>query len=64
MCLPISDASMIAWLRHQLIMLEAWREQLASSPELDLKAVCGVENHYQWLCSEIARLEDGRRQAA
>lgn len=53
----LSDISMINWLRQQVRILEAWREELASRPDVDLSAVVRVETHYQWLCSEMYRLE-------
>lgn len=53
----ISDFSMINWLRQQVRIVEAWREELASRPDVDLSAVTRVEQHYHWLCTEMYRLE-------
>ncbi|MEL6474335.1 MAG: hypothetical protein AAFQ21_09625 [Pseudomonadota bacterium] len=64
MCLPISDETMIEWLRRQVMMVEAWREQLAERAELDIDDIRRVEDHYQWLCAEVSRLESGRKTRA
>lgn len=64
MCLPISNIAMIDWLRSQVRVIEAWREEVACRPEIDVSEVERVERHYQWLTSEVARLEDYRAQAA
>lgn len=54
----IADIRMIGWLRQQVRVVEAWREELASRPDIDLLAIARVENHYHWLCKEMYRLED------
>lgn len=65
MCLPLDDSAMICWLRTQVRVIEAWREELATRPELDIAAVMRLEEHYAWLTSEVARLDpDPNRQAA
>lgn len=53
----ITDFSMISWLRQQVRILEAWREELASRPDVELTDLVRVEKHYHWLCSEMYRLE-------
>ena len=56
---------MIFWLKTQVRVVEAWREELASRAELDIRAVTRLEEHYAWLTSEVARLETpSSRQAA
>ncbi|MEM9055655.1 MAG: hypothetical protein AAGB16_10055 [Pseudomonadota bacterium] len=65
MCVPLDDTAMICWLKTQVRVIEAWREELATRPELDIPAVTRLEQHYAWLTYEVARLEDGsNRQAA
>ena len=54
---PIKDAAMIDWLKKQVRVLEAWREEVACRPELDISMIQRVENHYQWLTGEIAQIE-------
>jgi hypothetical protein len=58
MCLPIDDASMLCWLRSQLKVVEAWRDELASRPDLDLEAISRLEQHYNWLSYELSRLDN------
>lgn len=58
-----AEARMIQWIRQQVLVLEAWREELASRPDVDLTAIIGVENHYHWLCKEMYRLETGQTSA-
>ncbi|MEL6387100.1 MAG: hypothetical protein AAFR41_01360 [Pseudomonadota bacterium] len=57
MCLPLDDAAMVCWLKRQVSVLEAWREELASRPDVDLNQIQQVETHYQWLTSEIRHIE-------
>lgn len=64
MCLPISDTVMIDWLKSQVRVIEAWREEIACRPEIDIKEVERMERHYQWLTLEVTRLEDYRLRAA
>ncbi|MEM9180525.1 MAG: hypothetical protein AAGA89_12465 [Pseudomonadota bacterium] len=65
MCLPLDDTAMICWLKTQVRVIEAWREELASRPEIDIAVVTRLETHYQWLSSEVTRLENpNSRQAA
>lgn len=65
MCIPLDDTAMIFWLKTQVRVVEAWREELASRAELDIRAVTRLEEHYAWLTSEVARLETpSSRQAA
>ncbi len=60
MCLPIDDRALECWLHNQVRMLEAWRESLASQPDIDLAQVRRLEAHYQWLTGEIAQMEANR----
>ncbi|MEL7108845.1 MAG: hypothetical protein AAGJ68_12205 [Pseudomonadota bacterium] len=64
MCIPFDDTAMICWLKTQVRVLEAWREELATRPELDISAVRRLEKHYAWLTYEVARLDDPSSQAA
>ena len=63
MCIPMDDAAMLCWLRQQVRVLEAWREELACRPEIEIAMVTRLERHYAWLSSEIMRLEAPRRAA-
>lgn len=65
MCIPMDDTAMICWLKTQVRVIEAWREELATRPELDIKAAMRLETHYAWLTAEVSRLETpSSRQAA
>ena len=65
MCLPLDDTAMVCWLKKQVRVIEAWREELASRPELDINAITRLEQHYAWLTYEVARLDTpSSRQAA
>ncbi len=57
MCLSISNPDMLNWLKTQIRVLEAWREDVAMRPELDLDMVTRLEHHYQWLTAEVSNLE-------
>ncbi|MEM7329196.1 MAG: hypothetical protein AAF437_10680 [Pseudomonadota bacterium] len=57
MCVPLDDTAMICWLKTQVRVIEAWREELAMRTELDVPALTRLETHYQWLSSEVSRLE-------
>jgi hypothetical protein len=48
---------MLDWLKSQVRVLEAWREDIAIRPHLDLEMVRRLEQHYQWLTKEIMDLE-------
>ncbi|MEM7767031.1 MAG: hypothetical protein AAF253_06035 [Pseudomonadota bacterium] len=63
MCLPIDERAMVSWLRSQVRVMEAWREALASQPDIDLNQVQRLEEHYHWLTGEIAQLERDHRVA-
>lgn len=64
MCIPISDIAMIDWLKRQVQVVEAWREEIATRAEIDISEVERIERHYQWLTSEVSRLEGyGRLRA-
>ena len=54
---PLRDTDMLSWLHAQVRILEAWREDITRRPELDFQLINGLERHYQWLTSEVARLE-------
>jgi uncharacterized small protein (DUF1192 family) len=59
----MDDAAMVCWLRQQVRVLEAWREELACRPDIEIAMVKRLERHYAWLTSEIMRLEAPRRAA-
>jgi len=64
-CLPLDDASMVCWLKTQVRVIEAWREELASRPDIDMEVVMRLEKHYAWLTAEVSDLEAPKsRQAA
>ena len=58
MCISYSDTTMLNWLETQVRVLEAWREDIAARPTIDMRMVMSLENHYQWLTSEVCRLSD------
>ena len=58
MCMPLDDTAMICWLRRQIRVLEAWREELATRPEIDISAVTRLESHYAQLTFEVSLLDD------
>lgn len=60
-CMPIDDSQMLCWLRSQLKVLSAWREELVCRNETDLEAVTRLEQHHQWLNAELERLDPGIR---
>ena len=64
MCIPLDDTAMICWLKTQVRVIEAWREALATRPDLDIAAITCLERHYAWLTYEVTRLEDPSSQQA
>ncbi|MEO0465550.1 MAG: hypothetical protein AAF216_03330 [Pseudomonadota bacterium] len=58
MCLPINDRSMLSWLRTQIRVMEAWREEMVRRPEMDAAQAQKIDTHLAWLCAEYQRLED------
>ena len=61
----MDDTAMVCWLRTQVRVLDAWREELATRPDLDIQAITRLEKHYAWLTDEVTRLESPTsRQAA
>lgn len=65
MCLPLDDGSMICWLKTQVRVIEAWHEELASRPDIDMEVLMQLEKHYAWLTAEVSDLEAPKsRQAA
>ncbi len=57
MYLSMTDNMMTNWLKTQVRILEAWREELSTRAEIDLGMVRRLEQHYQWLTSELVLLE-------
>ena len=57
MCLHFQNTAMLDWLRTQIRVLEAWREDVATRSELDIDMISRLEQHYQWLTAEVANLE-------
>ncbi|MEL6567454.1 MAG: hypothetical protein AAFQ22_03475 [Pseudomonadota bacterium] len=64
MCVPLDRMSLLGWLKTQVRVVEAWREELARQPDIDLAQVHRLETHYQWLTSEISKLESRHIKAA
>lgn len=60
MCYHFQSSDMLEWLKTQVRVIEAWREDIASRPELDLTMITRLEHHYQWLTAEVLNLENGR----
>ena len=63
MCYHFQSSDMLEWLKTQVRVIEAWREDIASRPELDLDMIRRLEQHYQWLTAEVFSLEQGRTSA-
>jgi len=57
MCIRFRNGDMIEWLRTQVRIIEAWREDIATRQDLDLEMITRIEVHYQWLTSEVGVLE-------
>ncbi|MEO9971449.1 MAG: hypothetical protein ABJG15_16760 [Hyphomonadaceae bacterium] len=55
----MTNHRMTEWLKMQVRVLEAWREEMAARPDIDLVMVTRLEQHYQWLTAELASLEFG-----
>ncbi|MEO0883948.1 MAG: hypothetical protein AAFY34_14630 [Pseudomonadota bacterium] len=64
MCVPIPDRTMLGWLRSQLRILEAWRDELLRRSETDAETLERLDRHSAWLGGEIDRLEQEQSQAA
>lgn len=62
MCLSVSDDTMLSWLETQVRVLEAWREDVATRPSIDMRLVMSLEQHYQWLTGQIEVLGQQRPQ--
>ncbi|MEO1661774.1 MAG: hypothetical protein AAFR51_12345 [Pseudomonadota bacterium] len=58
MCYSFQNHDMISWLKMQVRVLEAWREDIASQSDLDFDMITRLERHYQWLTAEVCHLED------
>lgn len=59
MCYHFQSSDMLEWLKTQVRVIEAWREDVASRPDLDLEMITRLEHHYQWLTAEVVNLEQG-----
>lgn len=57
MCLQFQNAAMLDWLKTQVRVIEAWREDVATRSDLDLDMISRLEQHYQWLTAEVLNLE-------
>ncbi|MEO0881420.1 MAG: hypothetical protein AAFY34_01695 [Pseudomonadota bacterium] len=64
MCLPITDPTMLGWLKNQLRVLDAWQAELVCRGESDLETLERLDRHQTWLMSEIVRLEAEDSRAA
>jgi len=60
MCYHFQTSDMLEWLKIQVRVLEAWREDIASRPDLDFEMITRLEHHYQWLTAEVLNLESSR----
>ena len=61
MCYHFQNPDMLTWLKAQVRVLEAWREDIATRPMLDFEMITRLEQHYQWLTGEIEHLEQIQR---
>jgi uncharacterized protein YfaP (DUF2135 family) len=59
MCYHFQSSDMLEWLKTQVRVIEAWREDVASRPDLDMDLITRIEQHYQWLTAEVMNLEKG-----
>ena len=57
MCLQFQNAAMLDWLKTQVRVIEAWREDVATRSDLDMDMITRLECHYQWLTAEVLNLE-------
>ncbi len=57
MCYHFQSSDMLEWLKTQVRVIEVWREDVASRPDLDLDMITRLEHHYQWLTAEVVNLE-------
>jgi len=57
MCVRFRNGDMIEWLKTQVRIIEAWREDIATRQDLDLEMITRIEVHYQWLTTEVCVLE-------
>jgi|GEM_PF-987465 len=57
MCYHFQSNDMLEWLKTQVRVIEAWREDIASRPDLDMEMITRLEHHYQWLTAEVLNLE-------
>ena len=64
MCYHFQSRDMLEWLKTQVRVIEAWREDVASRPDLDLDMITRLEHHYQWLTAEVLTLERGTSHAS
>lgn len=58
MCIPFGDDAMCCWLQTQLRVVEVWRDELAMRLDADPNALTRLEQHYDWLRYEVARLDE------
>ena len=58
MCYHFQSSDMLEWLKTQVRVIEAWREDVASRPDLDMEMITRLEHHYQWLTAEVLNLEN------
>ncbi len=63
MCLPIDDSAMLCWLKTQVTVLDAWRDELTCRPDTSDSMINRLEQHRSWLREEISRLDTGRKAA-
>ena len=63
MCYHFQSSNMLEWLKTQVRVIEAWREDVASRPDLDLELITRLEHHYQWLTAEVLNLERRDRRS-
>lgn len=59
----IHDQKMLEWLKMQVRILEAWREEVAARVEIDVPVLMRLERHYAWLSSEVSMLEMEMKKA-
>ena len=46
MCYHFQSSDMLEWLKTQVRVIEAWREDVASRPDLDMEMITRLEHHW------------------
>ncbi|MEZ5938524.1 MAG: hypothetical protein R3C52_09905 [Hyphomonadaceae bacterium] len=58
MCIPIDKASLQCWLRHQLNVIQAWRDEALMQLQGETALAQALSGHHAWLMRELRLLGD------